>query len=156
MPIKSFQAARQKLVPNRRKSLLVRDYMTRDLITFTPQQSMLEVMRILIRNKISGGPVLDDMSNLIGIISEADCIKHLSESKYFNQPFFDRKVAQSMSENPNTIEADKTIFDVATLFHKTNRRRLPVLEQGRLIGQISRQDVVKAALLLRSQRWGNK
>ena len=127
--------------------------MTRDLITFTPQQSILEVMRILIRNKISGGPVLDDMSNLIGIISEADCIKHLSESKYFNQPFFDRKVAQSMSENPNTIEADKTIFDVATLFHKTNRRRLPVLEQGRLIGQISRQDVVKAALLLRSQRW---
>ena len=47
----------------------------------------------------------------------------------------------------------KTIFDVATVFHKTNRRRLPVLEQGRLVGQISRQDVVKAALLLRSQRW---
>jgi predicted transcriptional regulator len=153
MPIKSFQAARQKLIPKRRKSLLVRDYMTHDLITFSPQQSILEVMRILIRNKISGGPVLDDMSRLVGIISEADCIKHLSESKYFNQPFFDRKVAQSMSENPDTIEADKTIFDAATLFHKTNRRRLPVLEQGRLVGQISRQDVVKAALLLRSQRW---
>jgi CBS domain-containing protein len=153
MPIKNFQAARQKLVPKRRKSLLVRDYMTRDLIIFSPQQSILEVMRILIRNKISGGPVLDEMSRLVGIISEADCIKHLSESKYFNQPFFDRKVVQSMTENPDTIEADKTIFDVATVFHKTNRRRLPVLEQGRLVGQISRQDVVKAALLLRSQRW---
>ena len=153
MPLKSFQAARQNLIPKRKKSLLVRDYMTRNLISFSPQQSILEVMRILIRNKISGGPVLDEMSRLIGIISEADCIKYLSESKYFNQPFFDRKVSESMSENPDTIEADKTIFDVATVFHKTNRRRLPVLEQGRLVGQISRQDVVKAALLLRSQRW---
>jgi len=153
MPIKSFQAARQKLVPKRQKSLLVRDYMTRNLITFSPQQSILEVMRILIRNKISGGPVLDDMSRLIGIISEADCIKYLSDGKYFNQPFFDRKVIDSMSDRPDTIEVDKTIFDAASVFHTTNRRRLPVLDQGRLVGQISRQDVVKAALLLRSQRW---
>ena len=153
MPIKSFQAARQKLVPERKKSLLIKDYMTRNLITFSPQQSILEVMRILIRNKISGGPVMDDLSRLVGIISEADCIKHLSESKYFNQPFFDRKVEDSMSENVDTIEMDETIFDAATLFHKTNRRRLPVLDRGRLVGQISRQDVVKAALLLRSQRW---
>lgn len=153
MPIKSFQAARQKLSPKRSRSLLVKDYMTRNLITFAPQQSILEVMRVLIRNKISGGPVVDNMSRLVGIISEADCIKHLSEGKYFNQPFFDRKVEENMSENVDTIESDKTIFDAATLFHKTNRRRLPVLEHGRLVGQISRQDVVKAALLLRSQRW---
>ena len=136
MPIKSFQAARQKLVPKKKNSLLVRDYMTRNLITFSPQQSILEVMRILIRNKISGGPVMDDLSRLVGVISEADCIKHLSESKYFNQPFFDRKVADSMSENVDTIEIDKTIFDAATLFHETNRRRLPVLDRGRLVVQI--------------------
>ncbi len=153
MPIKSFQAARQKLVTKRRKSLLVKDYMTRNLITFSTEQSILEVMRILIRNKISGGPVVDDLSRLVGIVSEADCIKHLSESKYFNQPFFDRKVKDNMTVEVDTITSDKTIFDAATLFHKTNRRRLPVLEQGRLVGQISRQDVVKAALLLRSQRW---
>ena len=153
MPIKSFQAARQKLTPKREKSLLVKDYMTRNLITFSPQQSILEVMRILIRNKISGGPVLDDLSRLVGIISEADCIKHLSEGKYFNQPLFDRKVEENMSPKVDTIASDKTIFDAATLFHKTNRRRLPVLESGRLVGQISRQDVVKAALLLSSQRW---
>ncbi|MDA0779984.1 MAG: CBS domain-containing protein [Bacteroidetes bacterium] len=153
MPIKSFQAARQKLVPKRRKSLLVQDYMSRNLITFSPQQSILEVMRVLIRHKISGGPVVDELSRLIGIISEADCIKHLSDAKYFNQPFFDRKVEESMSAEVDVIEADKTIFDAATLFHKTGRRRLPVLERGRLVGQISRQDVVKAALLLRSQRW---
>ena len=58
-----------------------------------------------------------------------------------------------MTAEVDTIDADKTIFDAATLFHQTNRRRLPVLERGRLVGQISRQDVVKAALLLRSQRW---
>ena len=153
MPIKSFQAARQKLVPKRRKSLLVRDYMTRNLITFTKKQSILEVMRTLIRTKISGGPVVDELSRLIGVISEADCIKYLSEGKYFNQPFFDRNVEDSMTAEVDVIEADKTIFDAATLFHKTNRRRFPVLDRGKLVGQISRQDVVKAALLLRSQRW---
>ena len=153
MPIKSFQAARQKLVPKRRKSLLVRDYMTRNLITFTKKQSILEVMRTLIRKKISGGPVVDELSRLIGVISEADCIKYLSEGKYFNQPFFDRNVEDSMTAEVDVIEADKTIFDAATLFHKTNRRRFPVLDRGKLVGQISRQDVVKAALLLRSQRW---
>ena len=153
MPIKSFQAARQKLVPKRRKSLLVRDYMTRNLITFTKKQSILEVMRTLIRNKISGGPVVDELSRLIGVISEADCIKYLSEGKYFNQPFFDRNVEDSMTAEVDVIEADKTIFDAATLFHKTNRRRFPVLDRGKLVGQISRQDVVKAALLLRSQSW---
>lgn len=153
MPIKSFQAARQKLVPKRRKSLLVLDHMTRNLITFTKKQSILEVMRTLIRNKISGGPVVDELSRLIGVISEADCIKHLSEGKYFNQPFFDRNVEDSMTAEVDVIEADKTIFDAATLFHKTNRRRFPVLDRGKLVGQISRQDVVKAALLLRSQRW---
>ena len=153
MSIKSFQAAREKLVSKRSNSLLVRDYMTSNLITFSKQQSILEVMRILILNKISGGPVVDDLFRLIGIISEADCIKYLSEGKYFNQPFFDRKVEDSMTSEVDVIESDKTIFDAATLFHKTNRRRLPVLERGRLVGQISRQDVVKAALLLRSQRW---
>lgn len=153
MPIKSFQAARQKLVPKRRKSLLVRDYMTRNLITFTKKQSILEVMRTLIRNKISGGSVVDELSRLIGVISEADCIKYLSEGKYFNQPFFDRNVEESMTAEVDVIEADKTIFDAATLFHKTNRRLFPVLDRGKLVGQISRQDVVKAALLLRSQRW---
>src|SRR5210317_1640366 len=109
MPIKSFQAARQKLIPKRKRSLLVRDYMTRNLITFSPQQSILEVMRLLIRNKLSGGPVLDEMSRLVGIISEADCLKHLSESKYSDQPFCDRMVSDTMYENPDTIEADKTI-----------------------------------------------
>ena len=153
MPIKSFQAARQKLVPKSRKSLLVLDYMTRNLITFTKKQSILEVMRTLIRNKISGGPVVDELSRLIGVISESDCIKYLSEGKYFNQPFFDRNVEDSMTAEVDVIEADKTIFDAATLFHKTNRRRFPVLDRGKLVGQISRQDVVKAALLLRSQRW---
>lgn len=153
MPIKSFQAARQNLVPMRRKSLLVRDYMSSNLITFSKHQSILEVMRILIRKKISGGPVVDDLSRLVGVISEADCIKHLSEGKCFNQPFFDRKVGDTMTAVVDVIEADKTIFYAATLFHKTNRRRPPVLERGRLVGQISRQDVVKAALLLQSQRW---
>ena len=53
----------------------------------------------------------------------------------------------------NTIEHDRTIFDAALYFYTNSRRRLPVLNNGRLAGQISRHDIVVAALKLRSQRW---
>ena len=57
MAIKSFQGVRAKAKPAPNPSLLVSDYMTRELITFSPDQSILEVMELFIRHRISGGPV---------------------------------------------------------------------------------------------------
>lgn len=133
--------------------ILVSDYMTRNLVTFRPDQSILEVMESFTKNRISGGPVLDENGNLVGIVSEADCMKQISESRYFNQPILDKSVERFMSKNVETIPDDLSIFDAAERFHKNNRRRLPVVKDGVLVGQISRKDIVVAALKLSSHNW---
>ena len=153
MAIKSFQGVRAKAKPVPKPPLLVSDYMTRELITFSPDQSILEVMELFIRHRISGGPVVDDKGTLVGIVSEADFMKQISESRYFNMPILEKQVANFMSSPVNTIEHDRTIFDAALYFYTNSRRRLPVLNNGRLVGQISRRDIVVAAIQLRSQRW---
>ena len=65
----------------------------------------------------------------------------------------DNTVAKKMITNVDTIDKDMNIFDVATKFINSKRRRFPVVENGRLIGQISQKDVLKAALNIRGNTW---
>jgi len=153
MGIKSFQGAREEVKKEYNAPILVEDYMTKNLVTFTPDQSILNVMELFIKHRISGGPVVDEKGSLVGIISEADCMKQISESRYFNMPILDKSVERYMSKNVETISHDTSIFDAASTFYKNNRRRLPVTHNGRLVGQISRKDVVVAALKLQSMNW---
>ncbi|WP_149274401.1 CBS domain-containing protein [Pareuzebyella sediminis] len=155
MGIKSFMGRRAKTVAKKDYDapILVSDYMTSKLITFSPQQSILEVMEAFAKYKISGGPVMDDNGFLVGIISEADCMKQISESRYFNQPILDKNVENFMTTEVETIPHDMSIFDAAGVFDKHNRRRLPVMKDDILVGQISRKDIVIAALKLSGQNW---
>jgi len=155
MAIKSFQGARPKVDTKKEYDvpILVSDYMTKKLVTFTPEQSILEVMEAFTKYKISGGPVMDENGFLVGIISEADCMKQISESRYFNQPILDKSVARYMTKNVETIPHDMSIFDAAGVFDRHNRRRLPVMKNDILVGQISRKDIVVAALKLSGQNW---
>lgn len=155
MGIKSFQGRRAKETSKKEYDapILVSDHMSRKLVTFSTDQSILEVMEAFAKHKISGGPVLDDNGFLVGIVSEADCMKKISESRYFNQPILDTNVENFMTKNVDTIPHDITIFDAAEIFHKNNRRRLPVLKDDLLVGQLSRKDVVIAALKLSGQNW---
>ncbi|THD69686.1 CBS domain-containing protein [Robertkochia marina] len=153
MGIKSYQGPRAEFKNEYKAPILVEDYMTKSLITFHPNQSILEVMELLIRYRISGGPVVNDDGDLVGIISEADCMKEISESRYFNMPILDKRVSHFMSEEVETIGHDVSIFDAASKFNKSNRRRLPVMEHGKLVGQISRKDILAAALKLKAFSW---
>ncbi len=155
MGIKSFMGRRAKVGSKKEYDapILVADYMTRKLTTFTPDQSILEVMESFAKNRISGGPVMDDNGFLVGIISEADCMKQISESRYFNQPILDKSVERFMTKDVETIPHDMSIFDAAGVFDKHKRRRLPVMENGLLVGQISRKDIVIAALKLTGHNW---
>lgn len=154
MGIKSFQGARrQQSGTTEAASLTVSDYMTRDLITFTPDQSIESVMQSLIKNRISGGPVVNEKNELIGIISEGDCIKQISESRYYNMPMQDQTIEKHMAGNVETIDGNMNIFDAATKFLEAKRRRFPILENGKLVGQISQKDVLKAAMQLKGQNW---
>ena len=153
MPIKSFQGERVKQVKSTPRKLTVADIMTRNLILFKPDQSIHDVMKAFIQNRISGGPVLDNDGNLVGVISEADCMKEISDSRYFNMPILDKSVAHFMTKKVDTINADMSVFDAASLFSKSSRRRYPVMKNDRLVGQVSRKDIVVAAINMKSQTW---
>ncbi len=153
MPVKSFQGERAKKVKVTPSKLTVSDIMTSQLVIFTPEQSIHEVMRAFIKHRISGGPVVDESGKLVGVISEADCMKEISDSRYFNLPILDKSVAHFMTKEVDTIDANTSVFDAASLFSKSSRRRYPVMENNRLVGQVSRKDIIIAALEMKSQTW---
>ena len=153
MGIKSFQGVRKVFKKEFEALILVADYMTTKLITFSPDDSILDVMEKFAKHRISGGPVLDGNGFLVGIISEADCMKQISESRYFNQPILDKSVEKFMTKTVETIPHDISIFDAAGIFAQHNRRRLPVMRNDILVGQTSRKDIVVAALKLSGHNW---
>ncbi|WP_375323507.1 CBS domain-containing protein [Flagellimonas sp. GZD32] len=152
MAIKSYTGKRVKEIPKETK-LKVSDYMTRNLITFSPDQPIEEVIEALLKYKISGGPVVNEKNELIGIISEGDCIKHISDSRYYNMPLEQRKVGLRMVKNVETIDGNMNIFDAAKKFLEVKRRRFPIVEDGKLVGQISQKDILKATLNLKQEHW---
>ncbi|WP_299112298.1 CBS domain-containing protein [uncultured Winogradskyella sp.] len=157
MGIKSFQGARkQQQNTNEQVALKVKDYMTTNLITFKPDQSVQEVVESLIKYKISGGPVVNNQQELVGIISEGDCLKQLSESRYYNMPLEHDNVEKRMATNVETIDGNMDVFDAANKFLQSKRRRFPIVENGKLVGQISQKDILKAALKLKGVNWNSK
>ncbi|GFZ83051.1 CBS domain-containing protein [Aquaticitalea lipolytica] len=154
MGIKSFQGARkQQQKESESIPFKVRDYMTTNLITFKPEQSVEEVIDGLIKNKISGGPVVNENNELVGIISEGDCLKQISDSRYYNMPMAQDNVENRMIKNVETIDGNMNVFDAANKFLESKRRRFPIVENGKLIGQISQKDILIAALKLKGQNW---
>ena len=83
-------------------------------------------------------------------------MKEISESRYFNMPILDKSVGHFMTQKVDTIESSMNVFDAAAKFSKSSRRRYPVLEKGSLVGQVSRKDIVVAALNMKSQTWNFK
>ncbi len=154
MGIKSFQGARKvQQQATTGEPFKVCDFMTKDLITFRANQSVEEVINTLIKNRISGGPVVNEKNELIGIISEGDCIKQISESRYYNLPLEQENIEKHMVTNVETIDGNLNIFDAARQFLSSKRRRFPIVEDGKLIGQISQKDILKAAIQLKGQNW---
>jgi len=154
MGIKSFQGKRETNQEKIGTQILVSDYMTTNLITFKAEDSLDHVIAQLITHKISGGPVVNDKNELIGIISEGDCIKHISDSMYYNMPMDSMNtVEKNMVLEVETIDKNMNIFDAATKFISSKRRRFPIVENAKLIGQISQKDILKAALKMKGNSW---
>ena len=131
----------------------VEDYMSRRLVTFKPDQTMEHVIEILLAKRISGGPVVDDENNLVGVISEGDCLKEVVRGKYNNSPNLAGYVGDHMATNVKTVTPEMNIFDLAGMFLEMRFRRFPVLQDGKLIGQISQKDVMRAVQKLKNTTW---
>lgn len=154
MGIKSFLGSRRnQQKPIDELPFKVSDYMTRKLITFKSDLRIETAIDTLIKHRISGAPVVNDKNELIGIISEGDCIKHISDSRYYNMPMENNTVEKHMIKNVETIDGNMNIFDAATKFTQAKRRRFPIVENGKLVGQISQKDILKAAMALKGHNW---
>jgi CBS domain-containing protein len=153
MGIKSFQGNQVGDVNQKAEKITVRDCMTKNMILFTKDQSVIEVIEKLIKHRISGGPVVDKDHQVIGVISEGDCIKQISESRYYNMPMEDTTIERYMSKNVDSISPEINLFDAANLFLKSKRRRFPVVEHNKIIGVVSQKDILRTCLLLKGATW---
>jgi CBS domain-containing protein len=124
------------------KSMQVAEYMSRRLITFSPDMSVSEAIRTLLENQISGGPVVNEAGSVVGVFSESDCLKGALEASYHDTEI--GSVKEYMSVDLQTVEGSDSILDVAEIFLADHRRRLPVMDNGKLVGQISRRDLLRA------------
>lgn len=123
-------------------SVRVKDYMSTKLITFTPDMEVMRAVNTLVQHGIAGAPVVDKGGNLVGMFSEKDCLSVAlvaSQDTCIAGP-----VSQFMSTKVVTVDPEMTLMQLANMFVAQSFRRYPVLEGGKLVGQISRSDVMRA------------
>jgi len=129
------------------QSLLVKDYMIGDHLAFKPQTNVLDAVHQLLHHQLTGAPVADDSSQLVGFLSEKDCLRIALNSSYFDGR--GGLVQDYMASKVLSLQADANLLDAAELFISHPYRCLPVVDGKRLIGQISRRDVLRAMEKLR-------
>ena len=127
--------------PDRKKYPIVKKFMTRSFVKVYPDMDIWEVMNIFIKQKIKGAPVVDRQGHLVGMISEKDCLKLVTEMTYENQ-LVGGPVSDYMSTDILTVEPNDGINDVAQLFIKHPYKRLPVIDKGKLIGIVTRRNLL--------------
>jgi CBS domain-containing protein len=145
--------------------LTAKDIMTRDVLSVRPDTSIEELSSILVKNEISGVPVVDDEGALYGIVTENDLISrnkrlhiptvvsfldaaiYLESSKKFEQEvkrLTATRVGDICSRKVVTIAEDTTVIDIATIMSEKKVDLLPVLRGGKVVGIVGKRDMVKA------------
>lgn len=131
------------------KSVNLRDYMLTNPVKVKADDNVLDAMQIIIDNKISGVCVVDPEGNLVGILSEMDCLRAVLGATYNNTGIGD--VGEHMSrDNLVVAHPAENILDVAQDMLLKNKRRRPVVEDGKLIGQITCRQLLTAVKKFRS------
>ena len=122
----------------------VRDIMVRRVRSVGPGDRVFQVTKMLTRYGHSGAPVVDEDNRLVGIISEADCIRAFLNAVHHNRP--PSRVEDVMTTEVVTVSEDMGILAVAELLLRKKLRRVPVLREGRVVGLVARRDVLERAL----------
>jgi CBS domain-containing protein len=146
---------------------LVREIMDSEPETVTPDTPVEEVLRVLRENELPGVPVIDAEGRCVGIVTEADLVLpddqgdlhiphyvNLFGGTVFLEPLsrfeqrlrkaFASNAADMMTSDPDTVSPDTTVREAARLIHESGHNRLPVVEDGRLVGVVTRVDVLGA------------
>jgi CBS domain-containing protein len=124
------------------KSLLVKDYMTADHLAFTPEMDVLTAIHQLLAHQLTGAPVVGTYGELVGFFSEKDGLRAALNASYYEQP--GGPVGEHMVRNVQTLETTASMADAIELFVAHHYHCYPVLADGKLVGQLSRRDALKA------------
>jgi CBS domain-containing protein len=132
----------------------ISEYMVRDVHTFHQDMSINEAIGVMLHKKISGAPVVDKENCLVGMLSEKDCLRVLLDEGYYNNHLNNLTVGDYMTANVYTLTAQTDILTAAKAFIQSPFRNYPVVDDaGRLIGQLSRKDLLKATQKLHTTTW---
>jgi CBS domain-containing protein len=123
-----------------------RDYMSTRLVTLRPEMDVLGAMQTLLDAQVSGAPVVDSRGGLLGILTQRDCLEVAMQATYHQAPA--GRVSDYMTSPVETLSASASLVEVIETFHRSRYRRFPVMEHNRLVGQISRRDILRAILEL--------
>ena len=119
------------------------DVMTRSVVTLSPESDLYSAVETLLKHRISGAPVVDAEGRLVGILSEKDCLRVAVASTLDGLP--EGSVASYMTREVEAITSSSSLYDIVHRFLRRTFRRLPVVdESGRVIGLVSRRDVLVA------------
>lgn len=131
------------------QSVNLRDYMLSNPVKVRPQDNIMDAMKVIIDNKISGVCVVDEDANLVGILSEMDCLRAVLGAIYNNNNI---GVVRDHMASDNLVVANpnEDIVSVAQDMLTKNKRRRPVVEDGKLIGQITCRQLLSAVMKFRS------
>ncbi len=112
------------------------------LVTFKPDTEIMDAIHELVHHRIAGAPVVDDKGDLVGMLSELDCMKVALNAGYYGD--WGGPVSDYMTTAVESVDAEMNIVDLAQKFLDSGYRRFPVLRNNRLVGQVSRRDALRA------------
>ena len=139
----------------------VKDVMTRMIVSVSPQASVAEAIRLMVKRPVSGLPVIDEAGTLVGVLSEGDLLRRIeigtSKPVHWLEYLFrpghladvykqthGRKVEEIMSTNVSTIDQNLPLESAVSLMEKRHVKRLPVMDGEKLVGIITRADFIRA------------
>ena len=129
------------------KSFLIKNYMNPNPVTVTPETRICDVIKLILKHKVSGFVIADQSKNYFGVLSELDCLKVTSESIYNEGQNTPSPYAQDiMKTDVATASPNAGLFDILICMLDEGQRRRPVIEDGKLIGQVTCRHLLKAII----------
>ncbi|KAB0464140.1 MULTISPECIES: CBS domain-containing protein [Vibrio] len=123
-------------------SIKVKDYMTKQVVTFTPDMPLSLALDKVMRSPHMGGPVIDDNEQVIGFLSEQDLLDKLVKVSYFCQDT--HIVRDCMYQEVLSVSPELSIIELADMMQVGKPKAYPVIDNKKLVGMITRSDVLKA------------
>ena len=120
----------------------ISEYMDTTVPTLNPDTQIIEAVDFLLHHRVTGAPVVDSSGKLVGIITETDLLKLLVEGVE-GEPPTEATVAEFMTADVITVPPDVDIYYLAGMFLTNNFRRLPVVDGGKIVGAITRYDLLR-------------